>query len=587
MLRQALDDADHRQREQALQQQQQQQPTEEQGDHPTADDVPSVLYAAESQEEGDEDDEDGDSDEDDEDEDDDEEGDYLLGMEDEARGPPHFCIRIWTAVKSAFFIIANVENLWDTPPDANQYMPRIRLKRNLIVLFWFVVLSTSLATERSTFKLLVDRAGPFRLFSVEMVTGIHSLLLLLGLSISCWTKQPQLPLGISVVDVGLMALLDTVALLLVFLTGVHVPPTLTVILVQFTLPLIAFLTQFVHPDGRCSCTRSNNNSESNVSSHGNGRESSSTHPPMESSPLFSNNTASSSPMSSHYGSASSPPPRDGAGRTTAGEEGRPLHRAGGLSAAHVWGSLIISIAVLLALLPAFYAIADPDFFIYADTIPIRTAYNTLLYVSSCIPAAASQLYKEHVFLQYKQPVNMTYLNLLLSIFQFIFATIMAPLVFGLQGLGARGDWTKLYPSTDFRENYMDGLKCFVRRLSDKDQEFKYYDDARCDFAMGLVVFHCIAIIGVGVAVDKIVNAGATKVMYRGMSAGIIVAVLCMHAYDMSIEEFSYGPVVDGLNLVCLVLLILGSEVYHRVGLQDATFETVYQTVQTYYEEDYA
>jgi CRT-like, chloroquine-resistance transporter-like len=214
----------------------------------------------------------------------------------------------------------------------------------------------------------------------------------------------------------------------------------------------------------------------------------------------------------------------------------------------------------------------------ADTIPLRTAFNTLLYVSSCIPAAASQLYKEHVFMQYKQPVNVTYLNLLLSVFEFVFCSILSPLVFELQGLGAPGKWTALYPSSKFSENFLDGLKCFFRTLSDDDQENKYYDDARCDFALGLAVFHAFSIIAVGVAVDKIVNAGATKVMYRGMSAGIVVAVLGMHAYDMSIPEFSYGPAIDGLNLACLIILILGSEVYHRVALKDLTFDTVYQEV---------
>jgi peptidase E len=103
--------------------------------------------------------------------------------------------------------------------------------------------------------------------------------------------------------------------------------------------------------------------------------------------------------------------------------------------------------------------------------------------------------------------------------------------------------------------------------------------------LGLVIFHAISIIFVGVAVDKIVNAGATKVMYRGMSAGIIVAVLSMHAYDMSLDDWSYGPAIDGLNLFCLILLMLGSEVYHRVGLQESTFETTYPEVQSLVYDD--
>jgi len=301
--------------------------------------------------------------------------------------------------------------------------------------------------------------------------------------------------------------------------------------------LTVFLTQFTHPDGRCSCG----------GGIGNGG--------------------------------------GGAAATTASTTALPGW--GGLSAAHLWGSLIIFCAVALALMPAFYSMSDPDFFVYADAIPLRTAYNSLLFVSACIPAAASQLYKEHVFLYYKQPVNIPLLNLVLSTFQFLFASVLSPLVFGLQGLGAKTDedWTSLYPNTAFSQNFVDGLRCFFRQLDDDDQENKYPEEARCDYTLLLTVLHAFSIIAVGVAVDRIVNAGATKVMYRGISAGIILAVLCMQCYDLSIVEFSYGPFVDGLNWTCAILLILGSEVYHRVSLADATFETVYPPMENLYDTD--
>jgi hypothetical protein len=153
-----------------------------------------------------------------------------------------------------------------------------------------------------------------------------------------------------------MALLDTVHMLLVFITGIHVSPTNTIILAQFTLPLTALITQFVHADGctqRC-CGKRNNSSDGKSDSNR--------------------------------------------------REGQPLMGWGGLSTEHILGSIIISLAVLMALCPAIYSIWDPEFFLYADTIPTQTAYNTLLFVSSCIPAAISQIYKEYIFLQYKQPV---------------------------------------------------------------------------------------------------------------------------------------------------------------------------------------
>lgn len=402
-------------------------------------------------------------------------------------------------------------DLWDSPQGPNQRGASggPSTSHKWIVLVWFFVLAISYAGERSTFKLLVDRTGPFRLFAVEVVTALHAILLglsMLGYSLATrhiQARDKPLGLGIPLVDISLMALLDVVNLILVFLTGIYVPPTLTVILVQFILPLTAFLTQFSHRDGRFACC-----SESNVNG-------SSTDERVAPATVVA---------------------------TTA------LPGFGGLSAPHLWGSLCIFVAVVLALCPAFYSIANPEFFLYADVIPLRTAYNSLLFVSACIPAAASQLYKEHVFLSYRQPVNLPLLNLVLSIFQFMFASVLSPLLFGLQGLGAKteADWSTLYPNTDFSQNFIDGLKCFFLLLPDDDQANKYPEEARCDLTLVLSLLHAFSIIAVGVAVDRIVNAGATKVMYRGISAGIILAVLCMQAYDLSLVEFSYGPFVDGL-----------------------------------------
>ncbi len=77
---------------------------------------------------------------------------------------------------------------------------------------------------------------------------------------------------------------------------------------------------------------------------------------------------------------------------------------------------------------------------------------------------------------------------------------------------------------------------------------------------------------------------ATKVMYRGVSAGIILSVVSLYVYDLNIPEFNYGAAIDSLNLVCLILLVVGSEIYHRVSLHDASFETVYPEVDNFFDD---
>jgi hypothetical protein len=284
--------------------------------------------------------------------------------------------RVLEPVKNVILVILHVENLWDSPDQQPSSRARI------VVLFWFFVLALSYAAERSTFKFLVDDAGPFRLFSVEMVTACHAVILGFVMFVAYLMGQsPQLQsLGVSVIDVLFMALLDTVSLLMVYLSGFRVPPTLTVILIQFTLPLTAFLTQFVHPDGCCSANRDENEEEEVDKA-----EDVPDHKRVDAA----ENQGLLRPLSTAGRVETRLDTDENSNSLSYHPEETPLPGFGGLSRGHVWGSLIISLAVLVGLMPAFYAMIDPIAFLYADPIPIRTAINSLVYVSSCIPAAAS------------------------------------------------------------------------------------------------------------------------------------------------------------------------------------------------------
>lgn len=263
----------------------------------------------------------------------------------------------------------------------------------------------------------------------------------------------------------------------------------------------------------------------------------------------------------------------------------PLPGWGGYARAHLVGASLITFAVFLGLCPAFITFYDPQIFSYADRLPLRTAINSIVFALACVPSAASQLYKEHVFTQAKKPIDPTFLNMILSAMQFVFILLVSPLMYTLQGMGTPGNWTHLYPSIECSTNFLDGLRCFFGRLGDETARNGYAESAHCRFSLIIVLFHVSSIILVGVSVDKIVHAGATKIMFRGISAGIILALMCLLVYDFYDEDFNYGARVDVLHCVCTAFLILGSEVYHRVTLKDAVFETVYPESEVIYNDD--
>jgi hypothetical protein len=112
--------------------------------------------------------------------------------------------KTWQKVKGCFFLVLNVENLWDSPSATSSEHHGVSRKNHCVVLFWFFVLAASYASERSAFKLLVDRTGPFRLFTVEVITFSHAFIVGLGMLISAIARKDfsMKPLGIPIVDVG-------------------------------------------------------------------------------------------------------------------------------------------------------------------------------------------------------------------------------------------------------------------------------------------------------------------------------------------------------------------------------------------------
>ena len=67
--------------------------------------------------------------------------------------------------------------------------------------------------------------------------------------------------------------------------------------------------------------------------------------------------------------------------------------------------------------------------------------------------------------------------------------------------------------------------------------------------------------------------------------GIIFAVILMFIYQIRDQWCEYGPLVSFFHLTSTAVLIVGAEIYHRVSLVDASFETVYPEIGDLYEDE--
>ena len=503
-------------------------------------------------------------------------------------------------------------------------------RHRIAVIFNCFLLAIAYSAERSTFKVLVDKAGPFRLLSAEVITGSHALVLGLGMaagkasryfaarnkakngsSTSTASQPPQhrhrppdaaivKGVGVPLADLGLMAVLDTGHLLLSVISGSVIPPVLTVILVQFTIPLAVYATEFLHPKGRCRqaggviCCLGDLDEDDSLGDDG---LESQGYQQSPGTPNRSNvGRGRSSNMRSSIGSqatttASSRP-------ETADEDDVSVSSFGRLSGRHMCGSFLITIAIVLVLSPAVIMIADPPSqhitskFQESETkgadpaiAPTRSAFNTLLFAAACIPAAASQLHKEHTLASQRQPVDPNRLNLALSIFSSIFALIVSPLLMPLQGLAAGVNWTGIYPSRKTSANFLDGLKCFAGTLDEATETTLYPESASCRFLWLVALLHVLAIIIAGVAVERIVYRGATKLIHLAISVGFVLAITAMYMYEIIDNSHIYGPIAYSSAFIAATIALIGLSMHNAEQYSAELYCSDYEKIDDLYAEE--
>ena len=112
-------------------------------------------------------------------EDEDEEGDasgssgFFLDERSDAIPRPQktpFWLNCFNKTKNFFIFIFHVDQeVWDSP--------NVSRKQKIAVIFWLAAFSIGYALERASFKILVDHAGPFRMFAAEAISGLTAIAL--------------------------------------------------------------------------------------------------------------------------------------------------------------------------------------------------------------------------------------------------------------------------------------------------------------------------------------------------------------------------------------------------------------------------
>jgi hypothetical protein len=477
---------------------------------------------------------------------------------------------------------------------------------------WILVLIVSYATERCTFKIMVDRYGPFRLFAAEAVIGTYTLLL--GLQILFALRQQRTDssrmtssIGFSSifqlppVDLGLIVLLDSLQILLVYICGSHVLPVLTVTLTQLTIPLVLFFTQLVHKHGACNFLHVYNltsSSESGGSSSAHDAAANSSATEIDDQASIIRNTVDDA--HNNYNA----PLNNGVSvlSTTS---------CGGYTPQHVVGAAIIFFALILGVTPSILCIEN--LFSSAESqkqgnitsLMIQRGWNTILYTLSFIPASISQLLKESMLTTYRQPVDTVQLNFTLSAFKLFALGVLAPFFYPLQGL--RSGVASSYRSRDMSSNFQNALLCTLGLLSEEVSQHGYAEPASCGiFSWLWIVGHVSSTMALTLSIQQVVmlcNSSISTsasgeqlqqqqvIVYQSLIGGLVLASMFLWFYTLwfnEVEEpwrIGQFNIVNTLHVTSFLLVVLGLELYHRNIIPGLTFETDYPEVEYYGAEE--
>lgn len=231
--------------------------------------------------------------------------------------------------------------------------------------------------------------------------------------------------------------------------------------------------------------------------------------------------------------------------------------------AHNAGLLLMGGAVALSVLKILWydSTENEDYF---------ATYSSLVYVGAACLQGLSTLYKEQALAAWSRPINLYYLSAYLFFYQFFVTIAFSAVFYGL------------FSDANMFHSFYYGWMCFLGdtpAVINRDDDITVY--VNCSASLWVILGYVLSTFCVLVCLHSVLESNAHSVP-RLLSAAICAAFLLLWAYDayylqLQPSPYIFGGSVGAVDVVALVLLLLGTEIYGRDPEPDVELITHYPT----------
>ena len=119
-----------------------------------------------------------------------------------------------------------------------------------------------------------------------------------------------------------------------------------------------------------------------------------------------------------------------------------------------------------------------------------------------------------------------------------------------------------FPISSFLDNFGDGLACYIGDNPDYTNAAYEYSNADCSYSFVLILGYVISNVVVLECIDRVLRL-SNQILGRATAAAVFVAFLALGLYDtnMGYEHGILGTAIDYPDLVSIVILLIGMEIY--------------------------